>query len=645
MIAFFRSILESKLVMGLFALIMLAFIITGVGTGSGGIENLAGSGNRVAKIGSQSLDLPEITQTVNAQFDAARQQQPGLDVAGFIKSGGVDQTIDQMINTRALEEFGRAHGMVASSRLVDSEIDSIPAFRGATGKFDRSIFLGVLGQRNLNEASLRADIGRGKVASMLVVPAGGAARVPAGLISPYASLLLETRVGQIAAVPVAAMAGGPEPTSGELQQFYTRNVARYTVPETRVIRYATFDKARFDTDAKATEAEIAAAFKAKAADYAGKETRIFTQVVLPDQASAAALAAKVRAGTPIAAAAKAAGAEATTLAPQEKKGYTELSAAAVADAAFAAKQGDVITPIKAALGWFVVRVDKVNVIAGQSLADVRGTLAADVSRNKGERLMADFVTAVDDEIAGGATFDDVVKKHGLTAQTSPSVTASGIAPSATDFKPAPELTPVLHDAFLAEADDDPAVITIKPGELFTLYDLDKINPATPRPLAAITAEVSSDFKVDRASRKAKALAESIAAKVRSGTPLDKALAGAGVALPSPRPINAKRLDLAKMQGKVPAPFALLFSMARGSAKTLEAPDKTGWLILDLQQIIAGDAKTQPDLLTATSQQMGQVVGDEYVSQFVNAIKTDIGVKRNAEAIARFKTSLSGSASK
>ena len=41
MIAFFRSILESKLVMGLFALIMLAFVITGVGTGSGGIGNLA----------------------------------------------------------------------------------------------------------------------------------------------------------------------------------------------------------------------------------------------------------------------------------------------------------------------------------------------------------------------------------------------------------------------------------------------------------------------------------------------------------------------------------------------------------------------------------------------------------------------------
>ncbi len=645
MIAFFRSILASKLVMGLFALIMLAFVVTGVGTGSGGIENLAGGGNRIAKIGSQSIDVPEAAKTVNSQFDAARQQQPGLDIAGFVKSGNVDQILEQMINSRALDEFGQQHGIVASDRLVDGEIASIPSFRGATGKFDRNIFLGVLSQRKMSESGLRADIARSKVAQMLIIPAGGAARVPAGLVSPYASLLLETRVGQVAAVPVSAIASGPEPTQPELQQFYSRNTARYTVPETRVIRFATFDRTRFEAQGKPSEAELAAAYKAKAEEFTGKETRILTQVVLPDQAAANALAAKVRSGTAIIMAAKAAGTEATTLAPQDKTGYASLSSSAVAVASFAAKQGDVIAPTKAALGWYVVRIDKVNVVAGKSLADVRDTLAADVSKNKIERLLADFVTSIDDEVADGATFDDIVKKYGLAVVTTPPVTGGGIAPADAAYKATVDVSAVLKDAFQAEADDDPAVITVTPGQSFAFYDLDRINSATPRPLPTISAQVSADFKADRAGRAAKKLAEAIAAKVQRGTPLGQAMAGAGVPLPAPRPINAKRLDLVQMQGKVPAPLAFLFSMARGTAKGLESPDKTAWLIIDLEQIVPGNAAAQPDLLTATAQQMGQVVGEEYVSQFANAIKADVGVKRNGDAVARFKSSLTGAGSK
>jgi peptidyl-prolyl cis-trans isomerase D len=129
--------------------------------------------------------------------------------------------------------------------------------------------------------------------------------------------------------------------------------------------------------------------------------------------------------------------------------------------------------------------------------------------------------------------------------------------------------------------------------------------------------------------------------VQKGMPLGAAIAGGGVALPGTRPIGAKRLDLARMQGKVPAPFALLFSMARGTAKLLETPDKSGWLIIALDRIIPGDAATQPGLIAATQQQLGQAVGEEYVSQFVNAIKADLGVSRNAAAIATLKRSLTG----
>src|SRR3546814_7376705 len=89
------------------------------------------------------------------------------------------------------------------------------------------------------------------------------------------------------------------------------NKTKFTVPERRVIQYALFDSAAVPVPA-VTDAEIAKVYKDNAAQYAASETRRFAQVILPDQAAANALAAKVRGGTSLAAAAQAAGLSAST---------------------------------------------------------------------------------------------------------------------------------------------------------------------------------------------------------------------------------------------------------------------------------------------------------------------------------------------
>lgn len=643
MISFFRRALSSWILLGLLALIMVAFIVTGVGTPSG-LGNLASGGSRIAKIGSASLDAPETAQRVQAQLDGARQQNPGLDMAAFLRAGGVDQVIDQMINGRAFEQFGLKNGMVVSSRLVDGEIASIPAFRGPAGSFDRNTFLGVLAQRKLSEAVVREDFARDKMTNALILPAAGAARVPVGLVTPFASLLLEVRTGQIGFVPIAAAGAGAPPSEAELNTFYQRQTARYTVPETRVIRYALFDRKRFEGKIAATDDEIAQAYKANAAQYAAKETRVFSQVVVPTQAAAAAIAAKARGGMPLAAAAKASGGEATTLAAQDQSAYAGLAASpAIAKAAFAAPKGAILDPQKSALGWLVVRVDAVNRIGGKTLADVRATLAAQVVKQKVDVAIADYVTNLEDQVADGATFDDVVKKEGLAIVTTPALTAAGIAPDTPGFKAAPELQPILHDAFQAEINDDPAVMTIAAGQSYGFYDLDRILPAAPKPLAGIRPQVIADFEQDRATRAAKRIADAIALKANQGTPIASAMSGAGVALPGLKPIGARRIDLVKAQQKVPPALALLFGIPAHHAKVLEAEDKKGWYVVWLDKIEPGNIATAPGLIQATQSELARTVGDEYVQQFAAAIRADVGIKRNTSAIAALKRSLTGAA--
>jgi peptidyl-prolyl cis-trans isomerase D len=642
MLSFFRRFLRSPVVLGLFGLILIAFLITGVGTpsGVGGIGEI-GAGDSIFTVGGASAGSAEVAKRVQIELENAKQQQPTLDMKSFVAAGGVESAMGRMISGLAIERFGNQQGMVVSRRTVDGLIASRPEFAGPAGGFDRNTFLQRLAQNKVSEAQVRDDFARQSLIEQLIAPVTAGARAPTTLVAPYANLLLETRKGLIGAVATTAVASGAAPTGTELSLYYTQNTARYTVPERRVIRYAVLDRTRFEGKVQPTEAEIATAYAADKAKYAGREERVLTQVIVADQAGASALAAKVRAGASMAEASKTAGLEPTTFPAQSKIAYSGVSAPAVADAAFALPKGSISAPTKSAFGWHVVKVDSIVTIAAKTLDDARGSITSELSSKKVDQALADLVAKIEDDIEGGSTFDDVVKAQGLQAVTTPSVTAGGLAPDDKAFKPSKDLAPILRDAFQAEPDDKPVVTNVTAGTSFALNHLEQVVAAAPRPLAQIHDQVAGDFMAERAKRAAKQAADAIAAKLNKGVPFDQAIAGAGIKLPTPQPIGARRIDLVQSQKQVPPPLALLFSMSRKSAKVLEAPNNAGWFVIYLDVITPGDVRTAPQLVAITQQQLGKAVGEEYLQQFVGAAKAEVGVKRNEGALARLKQGLSG----
>jgi peptidyl-prolyl cis-trans isomerase D len=631
MLSFFRRALSSWFVLAFLGLMLLALVVTGVGTpGSLGDVGSASNGERLAKVGKEAVGSLDVAQRLNIQLDGLRQQQPGASMDELVRQGAVELVLNGLIDTRATQAFAESQGIVVSERLIDAEIAGIDAFKGATGQFDRARFNAILDQRNITERQLRADIARDIIARMVRGPAGASARVPSGVVAPFASLLLEGRTGSVAVVPSAAMGVGAMPTLQELSAFYTRNTAAYTVPERRVIRYAVFDRSRFEGKVTPSEADIEAYYKKNADKYGARETRSITQIIIADQASANAVAAKIKSGTDVNAAAKSVGVEALKLVDQQKAAFSGVSSSAVADAVFTAGESALVGPVKSGLGWHIVRVDSINRTAAKPVSAVRGEILAVLGKDKVTEALSNFVADIENAVADGQNFDDVVKAQALSVVTTPPVTASGLAPDNDAFKPAAELTPLLKDAFQEEPDDDPVTLTIGPDR-FAFMDLDRVIPAAPRPLAQITPIVT------------RKIADTIAAKANAGTPIAAAIAAAGKPLPAPQPIGAKRIDLVAQEGKrIPPPLALLFSMLQRKAKVLEAPDKQGWFVVWLDKIEPGNITSRPDLIAATQSQLSQVVSSEYAEQFTSSIRTRLNVSRDKAATERLKRSLTGS---
>lgn len=647
MLAFFRRLTHSKvgviitfLVLGVIALAFAAGDVTGLSSMTGG----AGiTGGDVATVGKAKVSANELKTQAQTQLEGFRQQQPTLDMATFVNQGGFEGTLDRIISSMALEQFGRAQGMVVSKRSVDGQIASIPALQGPTGKFDENLYRQVLAQRKLTDAQIRSDIVRDTFAQQLTIPSTGATQVSSQLALPYASLLLEKRTGTIGFIPAAVVPAGAAPSDADLNTFYTRNIARYTVPERRIVRYAVVSPDQVKTQAAATDAEIAKAYQQDRARYAATEKRTITQVVVADQAGATALAAKVKAGTSLADAARAAGLEASTQAGVEKAAYAGTASAQVADAVFAAASGAVIGPVRTQLGWTVAKVDKIENVAGRSLDQVRGEIAAALGIQKAAAALSDIHDKIDDSLSKNATFDEVIADQKLKPVTTPALIASGINPDDATSKPDPAIAPLVAAAFQAADGDGPQLVQLGTDGGFAVVALGRVVRATPRPLAQVRAAVLQDVTADRSRQAARKVAADVLARINKGMTIQQSLAQTKLPIPAARPLTASRAQIAADPRGAPPALALMFSMAPNTAKTLAAPDDSGWFIIKLDSIASGNAAGNDAAIKAARANIGRSVGREYVEQFAKAVRVDVGVKTNATALARTRAELLGQA--
>ncbi len=644
MLEFFRRFSKSRF--GLIAVfIFLGVIAVAFGlTGQGGLaDRVAVKANVVATVGGAEITDADLKQRVDTMINNLRSRGQQFTNEEFIAQGGFEAALDQTINDVAVEQFAKRGGMRVSRALVDSQIAGMPAFQGVDGKFDQKTFDTLLSRNRVSPEMLRNDMTRERYGAWVLGPGGvPPALFPKGVLAPYASLLLERRKGEGVLVRSIDMDPGANPDDKTLAAYYNSHIARYTVPERRIIRYAIVHPDQFKAQSAATEAEIANAYLKSGTRYAAKEKRTIKQLVLLDQATANSVAAQVKSGKAIADIAKGMGLEPTNFDAVEKADLARQTNPAVADAAFAAAQGGVAGPVKSTLGWHVLHVDKVEKIAAKTIDQARAELAGEITDRKVTTALVTIRQTLDDGAQEGSTFDDLIKQAPvLRPSVTPALLKNGANPDDPNFKIDPALAAVVQKGFEPEPEDhDPQVATLGNDGSFALVAIQKSLPPAPRPLAGIQKQVNADYLLDQAQAKARKAAAAVVADLDKGVPMQQALTNAGVK-PGAKivPFDLARSEL---EGKQVEPQVLMaFKMAPKKAKLLEAPNRSGYYVVYLAQIENHDASGDAATMDKVRGEIAPQIGTEQREQFLEAIRRDVVVKRNDAAIARVKASYSG----
>ena len=646
MLTFFRRVSKSKVGTWIMAVVVVAimggFALADISNFGSGTLGFGMSSGTLATTGGQEVTERDMSDAMQRRLQQARQQDPDAQYPAVM--GDFGPILEDMINERSLLAFADKYGFPISKRLIDAEIAQIPGAKGLNGQVSDQSYRQFLQQQRLSDAELRQVLAGALAQRYLLTPVAAAARVPLGVATPYTSMLLEQRDGEAAVIPIEAFKAGLQPTDAQLQQYYTANRQRYMIPEQRTLRIARIGPEQV-AGVAASDQEIMAYYNANRATYAPSDTRSLSQVVVPDQATANAIAQRAKAGATLAAAAAPAGANAavTTLADQTRAAYSGVAGNEAAMAVFGAAKGAVVGPIDSDFGWVVVKVDGVKAGGGKTLAQAKTEIAAKLNEDKRKAAIEELVDKVQNALDGGANFTEAVGAAKLPVTTTPLITANGTSRTDASFKLPPELAPALQSGFQMAQNDEPDVINLPNNAGYAVVSPGEIVPAAPAPLASIRAQVASDWINDQAMQRARNAATQIAAKASAGSSVGDALKGVGApTIPPARPINARRIQIAMAQGPVSPALRMLFSLRTGQSRMGAVPGGGGFFVVKVNKITPGNAITAPQLIAQVQGELGRAVSQDYAEEFLNAVKRQLKVKRNNNAIEAFRTRLTTS---
>lgn len=608
MLQSFREHLTGLPVKILLVILIGAFAVWGIGdVFRGGL-----GGDTVARVGSQEISTAELRRAFERSYRDLQQRMGGaIDRRQAIQFGLMQQSLQQLVAERLVAAHAADLGFVVPDSVLLEHIRGDPVFRAGDG-FDRSRVALVARSQGMTEDQLletiRAELVRQHLIRALTAPVA-APDVLARQLWLHAN---ETRRGR-ALVVLANAIEVPPPDDATLAAYLEAHAADWQTPELRGLTIVELRPADFADEIEVTEEQLRAEYDMRIEEFRDPERREVTQILAPDRAAAEDAAALVASGKSFADAAAMLAERGVT---SERLGAMrrEQLPDGLADAVFALAPGGVSAPVESAFGWHLFELEAVLPEQTRPFAAVRDDLARELRLRAAADRLPDLANRLEDAIAEGVSLEEAASRVGVPVREIAAVTAQG-----NDADERPLAQPVAAE-ILSVAFDTPSGETSVVGETpdggYFVVRVDRIEPATTKPLTEIRDRLAAAWAVAERRQRARQQADALRSRAAAGESLESLQAATpGSELRAVGPL--RRDDPGTSAKLTPEAVELLFATPAGAVaeRVVEALDGAGVLVTDT--IERGDPP--PDLGPLRERLAAMLQGD-LLDQYAGALR-------------------------
>lgn len=607
----------------LFALLIVSFAVWGIG------DIFRGGGRSVdlIEVGPVVVSQVELQNEYNRQINQLRQVYgSSIDAETARALGLVNRVVNDVIARGLFAVYTHRIGMRVGDAVVRQTIQGDSSFRNDLGQFDRNRFEAWLSRNGMSEAMLvarlRNDIARGQLTTSLVA----GVQPPQTLVGAIHNHRGEERIAETLRIVATDMTGAATPDDAALQAFYEAHVEDYQAPEHRAVTLLRLSPEELAKEIQVGDDEVEAAFAIRKAEFDVAEKRHLDQIVFPDQAAAQAAAEKLAAGGDFAAIAReATGGDPIDLGTLDKAGLAR-SFPQLADAAFAAPEGQATAPTETMLGWHLVRVLSVEPGRAATLDEHRDEVAHELALERAHDSIVSIANQLEDELAGGATLEEAAATLDLSLSKIPALDSAG---NDLAGNPVPEAAePGLVEAVFAVEAGEAGQLSDAADGGYYMVRVDDIVPAAPRPFDEVRERVTADWLSDAWAKAAAEKATAIVARLDAG---ESMAAVAGELGTEPRTSKPVKRDGSDVAANLPAAIVpQLFALKQGEVAAVA--DGGDQIIMRLTEIRAPADGGDPAATADLRQSLRGEMANDVVNQFMAALQQEIDVSVNNDAI-------------
>jgi peptidyl-prolyl cis-trans isomerase D len=603
-------------------LLVVSFAIWGIG------DIFRGFGrNAVAKIGNTEISIEQFRQLYTDRLQQVGRQIGRAITPDQARGLGLDrQLLSQIVAETTLDEYSRKLRLGLSDAEISRRITSDPSFRGANGQFDRARFEQLIRNAGFTESHYVDQQRRDTLRRQIVQSIIGEMKVPSTALSAINQFQNEKRSIEYLALTPAQAGDIPAATPEVLSKYFGERKVLFRAPEYRKITLLSLTPADIAKPDAVSDADAKAYFEQHKNSYGTPERRELRQIVFPNAQDAATASERIAKGLSFADLAKERGLKDTDI-DVGMVTKSDIIDAAVADAAFALKAGEISAPIKGSFGTVLLLVGKVEPGSQKTYEEVASQIKREQAEARARTELNDLRDKIEDERAGGSTLAETAKKLGLKSLTIEAIDRSGRAPDGKLVADLPKTPDVISTAFGSEVGVDSEALQL-PNNGLLWYDVTGITASRERTLDEVKDQVATRWRDDEIATRLQAKADDMLGKLKAGGALAQVASEAGLKVES-----ASGLQRGKSAGFVPAKVVdAVFKVAKGAPGSAEGETQTQRFVFRVTEVIdpSLDANSPEAKQLTTSLQSSY--SDDMIGQYIARLENDYGVSINQSAL-------------
>lgn len=376
-----RTAANSLVLKIVFVIIILSFVLTGVGS-----YLIGGSSNHVAKVNGTAISQVQL-QRAFQQEKQVLQERLGDQFAEIASSEqGMQmlrrQALERLIGVILLNQYSNQLGLTASDNQVKQDIYNMPIFQ-TDGHFDSEKYRTILSQHNVNADDLAQEIRQNLINRQLSKMYITDEFVLPEEVKSYAQLLLQQREVKTATLSLANYQSKQTVTDKELQDYYNAHQNSFISPEQVQVSYIKLDAASQRENVAVKDEELKNYYEQNIANFTQPAQKHYSMIQLPTEKEADSVVKSLAGGADFKQLVAEKSTDKFSAANHGALGWMEAtSTPSEIIAANLTKKGQISAVIKSASNYIIFRLDDIKPEVVKPFQSVKTEIANTLKNEK-----------------------------------------------------------------------------------------------------------------------------------------------------------------------------------------------------------------------------------------------------------------------